>query len=86
MPPNPNAERPAHPDASALPPDWRYEATVSEIETIINQIEAGDLDLADVFEQFAQAVQYLRQCEAFLVDRQGQLDLLLEELGNEPEF
>lgn len=68
------------------PPDWRYETTVTEIETIINKIEAGDLDLADVFEQFAQAVQSLRQCEAFLAERQGQLDLLIEELGDEPEF
>jgi exodeoxyribonuclease VII small subunit len=84
MTPNPDAQ-PIDGDPSR-PPDWRYETTVTEIETIINQIEAGDLDLADVFEQFAQAVQYLRQCETFLAERQGQLDLLIEELGDEPEF
>lgn len=69
-------------NVTPLPDDWRYEQTVTEIETIINQIEAGDLDLADVFDQFTRAVTYLQQCEAFLGDRQGQLDLLLEQLGD----
>lgn len=67
---------------ATLPADWRYEQTVAEIEMIITQIETGDLDLADVFDQFNQAVSYLQQCEAFLGDRQGQLDLLLEQLGD----
>ncbi len=69
-------------DMATLPADWRYEQTVAEIEMIITQIETGDLDLADVFDQFNQAVSYLQQCEAFLGDRQGQLDLLLEQLGD----
>jgi exodeoxyribonuclease VII small subunit len=71
---------------SDLPPDWRYEATIQEIESIINEIEAGHLDLADVFERFSAAILYLRQCETFLVSRQGQMELLIEELGDETEF
>ncbi len=69
-----------------LPADWRYEETIHEVETIINEIETGELDLADVFERFAAAITYLRQCEMFLADRQGQMELLIEELGDEPEF
>ncbi|MBF1989339.1 exodeoxyribonuclease VII small subunit, partial [Fischerella thermalis] len=45
---------------------WNYEAKVAEIEGIIDRIERGELELADVFEQFAQAVEYLRECESFL--------------------
>lgn len=69
-----------------FPSDWRYEDTIHEVETLINEIETGQLDLADVFERFTVAVTYLQQCEAFLTDRQGQIELLIEELGDDIEF
>ncbi len=71
---------------SSLPAAWNYEATVAHIETIIEQIEAGKLELAEVFEQFATAVKYLRQCDAFLQERQQQMDLLIETLEDESDF
>jgi exodeoxyribonuclease VII small subunit len=67
------------------PDDWNYETTVTQIETTLNQIEGGDMDLADVFEQFTTAIAQLKECEAFLGDRQQQVDLLIETL-TEPEF
>jgi exodeoxyribonuclease VII small subunit len=73
---------------SPLPPpladDWRYETAVAEAESIISQIESGDLELEDVFEQFTQAVTYLKQCETFLTERQAQVDLLVETLEDSP--
>ena len=71
---------------SLLPDTWNYEATVAQVETIIEQIEAGKLELAEVFEQFAAAVKYLHQCEAFLQERQQQMNLLIETLEAESEF
>jgi exodeoxyribonuclease VII small subunit len=65
---------------------WNYEATVQEVEEIMARIESGELDLAQVFEQFGTAVEYLRQCEAFLSQRQRQMDLLIETLKDEPGF
>jgi exodeoxyribonuclease VII small subunit len=59
---------------------WKYEEKVAEIEEIIARIEAGDLNLEDVFEQFAQAVSYLQECQSFLQKRQQQVDLLIETL------
>lgn len=50
------------------------------------RIEAGKLELAEVFDQFAEAVDYLHQCETFLAQRQKQVDLLIETLSDEPEF
>ena len=70
----------------SLPQTWNYEATVAQVETIIEQIEAGELELAEVFEQFAAAVNYLSQCEAFLVQRQQQMDLLIETLTPDSDF
>ena len=70
----------------SLPQAWNYEATVAQVETIIKQIEAGELELAEVFEQFAVAVKYLNQCETFLTQRQQQMDVLIEELVDESDF
>jgi exodeoxyribonuclease VII small subunit len=64
--------------------DWRYETAVAEVESIISQIESGELELEDVFEQFTQAVTYLKQCETFLTERQAQVDLLVETLEDSP--
>lgn len=65
---------------------WNYEAAVAEVETIIAAIEAGELELEEVFEQFTAAVEYLHQCETFLQQRQQQVDLLIETLTDEPQF
>ncbi|MGI0486819.1 exodeoxyribonuclease VII small subunit [Pantanalinema rosaneae CENA516] len=73
---------PEHP----CPDAWNYEATVRQVEAIMMRIESGELELAEVFEQFATAVEYLRQCETFLAQRQQQMDLLIETLSDEPEF
>lgn len=62
--------------------DWRYETAVAEVESIISQIESGELELEDVFAQFTQAVTYLKQCETFLTERQAQVDLLVETLDD----
>jgi exodeoxyribonuclease VII small subunit len=72
-------------DGASAASGWSYEGTVAEIETIINRIEMGELELAEVFEQFTAAVQRLRQCETFLNQQQRQMDLLVETLLDEPE-
>lgn len=65
--------------------DWNYEENVAKIEKIVAEIESGKLELAEVFEEFSAAVQYLRQCETFLQQRRQQVDLLIETLVDEPE-
>jgi exodeoxyribonuclease VII small subunit len=68
-----------------LPQNWSYEETVAEVEAIISRIELGELELAEVFDQFTTAVEQLRQCETFLNRQQQQVDLLIETLLDEPE-
>jgi exodeoxyribonuclease VII small subunit len=67
-------------------PNWSYEETVIKIEAIISGIEMGELELAEVFDQFATAVNHLHQCEAFLLHQQQQMDLLVETLLDNPDF
>lgn len=60
--------------------NWNYELTVAKVEDIVAQIESGELELGDVFEKFEQAAQYLKECDAFLVEKREQVDLIIETL------
>lgn len=65
--------------------NWNYEATVAKVEKIIAQLESGELELAEVFTEFSTAVEYLRECEAFLNQKQEQMTLLVETLTEQPD-
>jgi exodeoxyribonuclease VII small subunit len=60
---------------------WNYEETVDGVEEILAAIEGGNLELTEVFSQFAVAVDRLNQCENFLATQREQVELLLENLG-----
>lgn len=64
---------------------WNYERSVGEIEHIVTRIESGELELAQVFEEFATAVKYLQQCEIFLQEKRQQVNLAIENLVDDPE-
>lgn len=71
--------------ATPPPDDWNYEDTLIRIEALTQQLESGDLPLAEVFDQFAEAVDALRQCDRFLQDKQKQASLLIETLVGEDD-
>lgn len=60
--------------------EFIYEAAVAQVETLIQQLEAGDLPLADIFSQFEQAVTTLQQCDSYLTEKRQQVELLIETL------
>lgn len=62
--------------------EWKYEAAVARVEEILGEIESGELELSEVFDRFAVAVESLQQCEVFLSKQREQVDLLLENLGD----
>lgn len=70
-------------DTMLLPDDWNYEMTVETIEEIIDRIEMGKMGLADIFDQFAIAVERLQQCESFLNHHRQQVDVLIETLTDD---
>ncbi|MGB7086923.1 MAG: exodeoxyribonuclease VII small subunit [Phormidesmis sp.] len=69
----------------ALPENWNYEETLSQIESITHQLETGELPLSEVFDQFTEAVEALQQCDQFLRSKQQQASLLIETLVDENE-
>lgn len=60
--------------------NWNYEERVLEIEQIIEQIESGSLPLEEIFQKFAVATEYLRDCETFLSKGKQEMNLLIETL------
>ncbi|MBV9387349.1 MAG: exodeoxyribonuclease VII small subunit [Chroococcidiopsidaceae cyanobacterium CP_BM_ER_R8_30] len=73
----------SHPASTSPQEKWNYAEAVAEVETIIARIETGELELEEVFDQFEQAVEHLRQCETFLQRKQQQMGLLIETLREE---
>jgi exodeoxyribonuclease VII small subunit len=63
-----------------------YEATVEKVEEILGLMESGNMSLNDVFEQFGVAASYLKECDRFLGERRSQVDLLIEQLTDDPDF
>lgn len=68
------------PRAKKSTDNWNYETAVEQVETIINDLETGDLPLADIFEQFEKAVTELKKCDNFLQEKQQQAQILIETL------
>lgn len=62
--------------------EWKYETTVARVEAILSEVESGELELNEVFSQFAVAVKSLQECEDFLSEQRERVDLLLENLGD----
>ena len=67
-------------------PKWNYEETIAQVESIVTDIESGNLELEELFDKFAIAAESLRQCETFLDQRQQQMQLQIETLTDSPEF
>lgn len=63
--------------------DFNYEEKVAKVETIIEQIEGGELTLAEVFDRFSVALEDLQECEAFLAGGQQEMNLAIETLEDE---
>ncbi len=64
---------------------WRYEVAIAEVESLIAQIESGELDLAEVVERFQQAAQTLKRCAEFLEQKRQQVEIIIEELDQDAE-
>lgn len=64
---------------------FNYEETVARVEEVVAEIESGDLELGEVFDEFAIAVEALLKCQDFLAQKKQKVNLLIETLENETE-
>ncbi|WP_168567021.1 exodeoxyribonuclease VII small subunit [Crateriforma spongiae] len=68
------ASDPAESDNDA--PKFVFEESVEKIETVVDQLESGDLDLGESLKQYEQAVKELKRCHDYLNRAEQQVRLL----------
>ena len=79
MPRSPKPKpKPNHGTTDRPDEPWRYEVAIASVEAIVERLETGNLDLAEAFEQFAEAARQLQTCDRFLKEHEAQADLLIE--------
>ena len=54
-----------------------FETTLNELETIVSQLEQGDLELDQALAQFEQRISLARHCQQKLQQAQQKVDILL---------
>ncbi len=56
-----------------------FEAQLAELESLVEALESGDLELAESLDRFKHGVELSRSCRAMLDAAQQQVDALLDE-------
>jgi len=51
-----------------------FEQTLAELETLVEQLESGELELADSLDKFKRGVELSKQCRAMLDQAQQTID------------
>jgi exodeoxyribonuclease VII small subunit len=69
----------ADPSAAPVTPD--FEASLAELETIVERLEQGDLSLDDSLKQFERGVQLTRACQTALTQAEQKVEILLRKSG-----
>lgn len=60
-------------DSEAAP---TFEEALAELESIVSDLEAGDLGLGDAMVRYEQGVKHLRRCYGLLEEAQRKIELL----------
>jgi exodeoxyribonuclease VII small subunit len=58
-----------------------FEAALSELETLVERMERGDLSLEESLRQFEQGIKLTRSCQQALQDAEQKVQILLEKDG-----
>lgn len=67
--------------AEAAPPVPDFEASLAELEAIVDKLEQGDLSLDDSLKQFERGVQLTRVCQKALRQAEQKVEILLRKSG-----
>jgi len=62
--------------AAPRPPD--FEKSLTELETLVEKLEAGDLPLEEALRIFEQGIGLTRECQSALESAQARVDVLLK--------
>src|SRR3984885_8002343 len=66
---------------AAKKPDFEYSLT--RLEEIVGKLESANLSLDDAMKLFEEGVQLSRDCQKYLEQAEGKVEILLKEAGGE---
>ena len=72
---------PAKKNDAAKKPDFEYSLT--RLEEIVGKLESASLSLDDAMKLFEEGVQLSRDCQKYLEQAEGKVEILLKKVGGE---
>jgi exodeoxyribonuclease VII small subunit len=73
---------PAGEDSEQAPSPARFEQALTELEGLVEQLEAGDLSLEAALERFERGVGLARECRRSLEAAEQKVQMLIEQEGS----
>ena len=59
------------------------EKSIADLETIVDELEAGDLPLEKAMQKFEAGIKLTRECQAALKEAEQKVELLVQSAGGE---
>ncbi len=59
------------------------EKSLSQLETLVKELESGDLPLEKAMQKFEQGIKLTRNCQTALKDAEQRVEVLLKSAGGE---
>ncbi|SHO54711.1 exodeoxyribonuclease VII small subunit [Vibrio quintilis] len=70
--------------ANKKPENMSYEATIEELQTLVSQLEGGDLPLEDALKTFERGIALTRAGQAKLSEAEQRVKILLNDSDTAP--
>jgi exodeoxyribonuclease VII small subunit len=62
---------------------FNLEKALNDLETLVEELESGDLPLEKAMQKFEQGIKLTRGCQAALKDAEQKVEVLLKSAGGE---
>jgi exodeoxyribonuclease VII small subunit len=72
-------------DSTQDPKTETFETRLAELERLVEQLESGDLELADSLDKFKRGVELSKECRAMLDEAQQTVDELVADDATQSE-
>lgn len=59
------------------------EKSLEQLETLVDELESGDLPLETAMKKFEEGIKLTRQCQSALKDAEQRVEILLKSAGGE---
>lgn len=64
----------------------KFEEKMKDLETIVNELESGEIDLDSSIEKYTQAMKLVKECDEKLKTVEEQVNKIVTENGNIEDF